>query len=77
MASIAVVFEFVNPVIPLWRLIDRGSKLGFDEPKACGYVRHGDFVAAELSVRKEAVALSGEVGRLLSSPFAHWVDKGA
>jgi hypothetical protein len=39
LASIAVVFEFVNPVIPLWRLIDRRSKLGFDEPKACGYVR--------------------------------------
>ena len=28
LASIAVVFEFVNPVIPLWRPIDRGSKLG-------------------------------------------------
>ena len=69
LASIAVVFEFVNPVIPLWRLIDRGSKLGFDEPKACGYGRHGDFVAAELSVRKEAVALSGEVGRLLARPL--------
>jgi hypothetical protein len=28
LAAIAVVFDFVNPVLALWRLIDRGSKLG-------------------------------------------------
>jgi len=28
LGAIAIVFDFMNPVLPLWRLIDRGSKLG-------------------------------------------------
>ena len=40
LAAIAVEFEFVNPVLPLWRLIDWGSELWLDEPKACGNARH-------------------------------------
>ena len=40
LAAIAVVFEFVNPVLALWRLIDRGSKLGFYELEP-RYKRHG------------------------------------
>ena len=33
LAAIAIVFDFVNPVLALWRLIDRGSKLRLDEPE--------------------------------------------
>jgi hypothetical protein len=32
--AIAVVFDFVNLVLALWRLIDRGSKLWLDESEA-------------------------------------------
>jgi hypothetical protein len=35
LAAIAIVFDFMNPVLPLWRLIDRGSKLWLDEPEPC------------------------------------------
>jgi hypothetical protein len=28
--AVAIVFDFVNPVLALWRLIDRRTKLGFD-----------------------------------------------
>ena len=28
------MFDFVNPVLALWRLIDRGRKLGLDEPES-------------------------------------------
>jgi hypothetical protein len=31
LAAIAIVFDFVNPVLALWRLIHRGSKLGLNE----------------------------------------------
>ena len=31
--AIAIVFDFINPVLPLWRLFDGGSKLWLDEPK--------------------------------------------
>jgi hypothetical protein len=31
LGAVAIVFDFVNPVLALWRLIDRGSKLWFDE----------------------------------------------
>jgi hypothetical protein len=34
------VFDFMNPVLALWRSIDRRSKLGFDEPEATGYAKH-------------------------------------
>jgi hypothetical protein len=33
LAAIAIVFDFVNPVLALWRMIDRGSKLGRDKAK--------------------------------------------
>ena len=33
LGAIAVVFDFVNSVLALWRLIDRGSKLWLDEPE--------------------------------------------
>src|SRR5262245_51675677 len=39
--AVAIVLDFVNPVLPLWRLIDRGSKLWLDEPEFGGYARHG------------------------------------
>src|SRR6476646_8693359 len=42
LAAIAIMFDFVNPVLPLWRLIDRGSKLRLDEPEPrVKYARHG------------------------------------
>jgi hypothetical protein len=30
--AVAVVFDFVNPVLARWWLIDRGSKLRLNEP---------------------------------------------
>ena len=39
--AIAIVFDFVNPVLPLWRLIDRGSKLRLDEFEPPVYKGHG------------------------------------
>ena len=38
LSAVAIVFDFVNPMLALWRLIDRGSKLWLDEPK--GGARH-------------------------------------
>ena len=38
--AVAIVFDFVNPVLPLWRLIDRGRKLRFDESEAGGDAKH-------------------------------------
>jgi hypothetical protein len=47
LATIAIMFDFVNPVLAFGWLIDRGSKLGFDKLK-----RHSDgstsLVAGEL-----------------------------
>ena len=40
LAAIAIVFDFVNPVLALWWLIDQGSKLGLDEPEPCRYAKH-------------------------------------
>ena len=37
LAAIAIVFDFVNPVLALRRLIDGGSKLGLNEFEARGY----------------------------------------
>jgi hypothetical protein len=39
--TIAIVFDFVNPVLPFWRLIDRGSKLWLDEPEPTRYAKRG------------------------------------
>jgi hypothetical protein len=33
-------FDFVNPVLALWRLIDRRSKLGFDKAKPINDAMH-------------------------------------
>ena len=41
LAAIAVVFDFVNPVMALGRLIDWRSKLRFNEPGLGGYAKHG------------------------------------
>jgi hypothetical protein len=39
LAAIAVVFDFVKPVLALWRLIDRGSELRRDKA-VVGYAGH-------------------------------------
>jgi hypothetical protein len=44
LAAIAIVFDFMNPVLPLGRVIDRGSKLGLDESEPGGYAKHWGFV---------------------------------
>ena len=41
LAAIAVVFDFVNAVMALGRLIDWRSKLRFNEPGLGGYAKHG------------------------------------
>ena len=53
LAPITVVLDFVNPVLALWRLIDRGGKLRLDEAKPRGYVIHrvGPLSGSFLRVR--------------------------
>ena len=48
LAAIAIVLDFVNPVVALWRLFDRGSELRRDKAKV-GYAGH----ATESSVPLE------------------------
>ena len=43
LAAIAIVFDFMNPVLPLWRLFYRGWKLWLDEPEPGGYTKHWGF----------------------------------
>jgi hypothetical protein len=38
--AVAIVFDFVNPVLALWWLIDQGGKLWLDESEAGGYAKH-------------------------------------
>ena len=33
LGAITIVFDFVNPVLALWWLINQGGKLGLDEPE--------------------------------------------
>jgi hypothetical protein len=40
LATVAIVLDFVNPVLSLWRLIDQGRKLWLDESEAGGYTEH-------------------------------------
>ena len=40
LAAIAIVLDFVNPMLALRRLIDRGSELGLDEPELISYAEH-------------------------------------
>src|SRR6478752_10321107 len=35
LGAITIVFDFVNPVLALWWLINQGGKLGLDEPEPC------------------------------------------
>ena len=37
LAAIAIVFDFVNPMLALRRLIDRRGELGLDEPELISY----------------------------------------
>ena len=46
-----IVFDFMNPVLPLWRLFDRGSKLWFDEPEPGGYAKHWGFIGCSTGNR--------------------------
>src|SRR6478735_6406954 len=51
LGAIAVVCDLVNPMLALWRLIDRGSKLRLDQPEPC---HHADpDVLERLVVLKE------------------------
>ena len=38
--AVAIVFDFMNPVLAFWRLIDRGSKLRLDEPEPGSDAEH-------------------------------------
>ena len=35
LGAITIVFDFVNPVLALWWLINQGGKLGLDKPEPC------------------------------------------
>jgi hypothetical protein len=39
--AVAIVFDFVNPMLAFGRLFDRGSKLWLDEPEPTRCARHG------------------------------------
>src|SRR5262245_32983332 len=41
--AVAIMLDLVNPVLPLWRLIDGRSKLWLDEPEPGGYGGHAGF----------------------------------
>ena len=41
--AVAIMLDFVNPVLPLWRLIDGRSNLWLDEPEPGGYGGHAGF----------------------------------
>src|SRR5262249_40819234 len=41
--AVAIMLDFVNPVLPLWRLIDGRSKLWLGEPEPGGYGGHAGF----------------------------------
>jgi len=43
LGAITIVFDFVNPVLALWWLINQGGKLGLDEPESCRYAKHWGF----------------------------------
>ena len=43
LAAVAIVFDFMNPVLPLWRLFDQGRKLWLDESEPGGYTIHWGF----------------------------------
>ena len=55
LAAIAIVFDFVNPMLALRRLIDRGSELGLDEPELISYAEH-DVWIDYVPVRRRGIA---------------------
>jgi hypothetical protein len=40
LGSVAIVFDFVNPVLALWWLFDRTGKPRLNEPEPCRYAKH-------------------------------------
>ena len=46
LGAITIVFDFVNPVLALWWLINQGGKLGLDEPEPCHYTNIGVYRVA-------------------------------
>jgi hypothetical protein len=46
------VFDFVNPVFSLRRLIDQGSKLWLNEPEPCIYAGHKAFCSGRMFFRE-------------------------
>ena len=57
LGAIAVMLDYMNPVLALWRRIDRGSELGLNETK--GYAGHANESSVALGnceseLRKEA-----------------------
>jgi hypothetical protein len=44
LGAVAIVFDFVNPVLALWRLIGWGSKLRLDEPETGADAKHWGLV---------------------------------
>ena len=45
----------MNPVLALWRLIDRGSELGLDEPELISYAEHDAWIDY-VPVRRRGIA---------------------
>ena len=50
--AVAIVFDFVNPVLALWRLIDRGSKLGLEESEPSAYAKHKRLCSGRMLSRE-------------------------
>src|SRR5215475_1994192 len=59
--AVAIMLDFVNPVLPIWRLIDWRSKLWLDEPESGSYHQ---------PVASESAAISSTKARLLSKSSA-------
>jgi len=55
----------MNPVLPLRRLIDRGSKLRLDESEAGSYAKH--YAARSKSPELSAAALDGHTRDFVSA----------
>src|SRR5262245_39510087 len=59
--AVAIMLDFVNPVLPTWRLIDWRSELWLDEPESGSYHQ---------PVASESTAISSTKARLLSKSSA-------
>jgi hypothetical protein len=62
LAAIAIVFYFVNPVFPLWGLIDRRCDLRLDEAELAIHARHAMHLgkASENASHLVATTASGQ-----------------